>query len=322
MKPSAVAELVLLAALWGASFLFMRVAAPEFGPVPLVGVRVAVAALCLAPMVWIAPKTPTAAPPAGARWRRYVWPAAVLGVTNSALPFCLFAYATLSVTGGFAAVLNATAPFFAAFVARAWLGERLSAARAAGLVVGFAGVVVLVWKSVSFKAGGSGWAVSAGLAASLLYGYSANYTKRRGGGLDPLPLAAGSQVAAALLLLGPAAWLLSTAPTPPTGRAWLAAAALGVLCTALAYVLYFRLLAAAGPTKAIAVTFLVPLFAMAWGFLFLGEGATPRMLAGMAMVLAGTGLTTGIIGGPRAARAAPPGQTRTGLQATTGWKSA
>ena len=321
MKPSAVAELVLLAALWGASFLFMRVAAPEFGPVPLLGVRVAVAAACLAPVVWLVRgrRDADAPVPAPGGWRRYAWPAAVLGATNSALPFCLFAYATLSVTGGFAAILNATAPFFAAFVARVWFGERLTAPRAAGLVVGFAGVVVLVWNTVSFKAGGSGWAVAAGLAASLLYGFAANYTKRRAGTLDPLALAAASQVAAALLLLAPAAWLAPVTPVTPSGKAWGMAVALGVLCTALAYVLYFRLLASAGPTRAIAVTFLIPLFAIGWGYLFLNETATPRMLIGMAMVLTGTGLTTGVIG-RRAA--APAGHTRTGLQATTGWKSA
>jgi len=291
-------ELVLLAALWGASFFFMRVAAPEFGPVPLIGVRVAVAAAVLAPVFLSARVRGSEG---GFRLLRGgASHVVVLGVVNSALPFCLFAFATLSVTSGMAAILNATAPFFTAFVARVWLRERLSPPRVAGLVIGFAGVVVLVWKVASFRSGGAGWAVAAGLGGSFCYGVAANYVKRHASATHPLALAAGSQVAAAALLLPATLWSLSRAAAPPSARAWVMAVALGVLCTAVAYVLYFRLIAAAGPTGAITVTFLIPVFAMVWGFVFLGEGVTPRMIAGMVLVLAGTGLTTGLIRFPRA----------------------
>ena len=313
MSCRSVAELVLLAALWGASFLFMRVAAPQFGPVPLIGVRVAVAAACLAPVLPLLLRGRADLHQTAAGLRTYAVPAVVMGVLNSVIPFCLVASATLSVTAGFAALLNATAPFFAAIVARLWSGERMAPARAAGLVVGFGGVVVLTWGNASFKPGGSGWAVLAGLVASACYGVAANYTKHRAAALNPLALAAASQVAAALVLMPPTLWWLARAGAVPSANAWAMAVALGVLCTAVAYVLYFRLLASVGPTRAIAVTFLIPLFATGWGLVFLHEAVTPRMVVGMALVLTGTALTTGVLG----RRRTPAVQTGVGFHATT-----
>lgn len=288
-------ELVVLAALWGASFLFMRVAAPEFGPVALIALRVGIAAALLLPALALR------GGPSGLRGR--LLHVLVLGAINSALPFCLLAYATLSVTAGLASILNATSPLFGGLVAHLWLKDRLTRSRALGLAVGFAGVVFLFLGRASFRPGGAGLAVVAALTATLSYGVAASYAKRFLGGANPLAVAAGSQLGAALLLLPVAAALWPAGAV--SKRAWGAVAALGVACTAVAYVLYFRLIASVGPARAIAVTFLIPAFAVAWGALFLGEAITFRMLAGAGIVLAGTALATGFVKLPPR-RAAPP----------------
>jgi len=285
MKTRDLMELLFLAALWGGSFLFMRVASPEFGPIPLIEIRVAIAAMFLsAVLAWRA----------GLRGLRGKFvPLIVLGAINSALPFCLFAYATLYVTAGFAAVLNASAPLFGALVAYLWFRETLTRARVLGLGIGFLGVLVLVWGRISFKGDGSGWAVVAALAASLAYGFAANYTKRHLTGHDPVVTASGSQIAATALLL-PLAFLYWPAATPSLAS-WLSAIALGIACTGIAYILYFRLIAHVGPARAIAVTYLIPLFGMIWGLVFLHEAITPNMMAGCAVILLGTALATGTL---------------------------
>jgi drug/metabolite transporter (DMT)-like permease len=289
-------ELTVLAAIWGASFLFMRVAAPELGPVALIALRVGIAAAALLPVLALRGGL--------GQLRGRGWSVLVVGALNSALPFCLLAYATLSVTAGFAAILNATTPLWGALVAHFWLRDRLDRGRALGLLVGFAGVGFLVWGRASFRPGGGGLAVAAALLATLSYGVSASYTKRYLAGMNPLAAAAGSQLAAALLLLLPAALLWPAQPV--SARAWGAVLGLGLACTAVAYVLFFRLIASVGPARAIAVTFLIPPFALLWGALFLGESLTPRVLSGAGVVLVGTALATGLVKLPahRRARAA------------------
>jgi drug/metabolite transporter (DMT)-like permease len=274
-----------LAAVWGASFLFMRVATPEFGPIPLIAVRVSLATVCLFPPLFSrAPHRPTHIQrPSPLAWL-------LLGAVNSALPFTLFAYATLSLTAGLTAILNATAPFFTAIVAALWLKDPLTPRRILGLLVGFTGVIVLFWNRASFKPGGSGLAFLAGLAAAACYGFGANYTKRCFSKIDPLRLATISQFTAALSLLPLAIYYRPHAL--PTPKAWLMVSALAVLSTALAYVLYFRLIAAVGPARAVTVTFLIPVFAMIWGAVFLNESITTQTLAGTAIILTGTLLTT------------------------------
>ncbi|MBI3549291.1 MAG: DMT family transporter [Elusimicrobia bacterium] len=284
METRDVSDLVILAALWGGSFLFMRVAAPEFGPLALIELRVLIAALFLAPIL-IRSRSAL---------RPYLGRMFVLGAVNSALPFALFAYATLSVTAGFAAILNSTAPFFTALVAWVWLKQRLTSRQVVGLLIGFVGVLTLVWDKASFKPGGSGLAILACLAASFLYGLSANYIKTRLPEVKPLDIAAGTQAGAALFLLPFALW--AAPAVMPSLKAWLTTAALGVLCTGVAYMLYFRLIASAGPTRAIAVTFLIPVFGMLWGALFLKEAVTLTMAIGTAIILLGTSLTTGLLG--------------------------
>jgi drug/metabolite transporter (DMT)-like permease len=277
-------DLIVLGAIWGASFLFMRIAAPEFGPVPLIAARVAIAAIFLVAV--LARRGGLGRLYASAR------PLAVLGAMNSAVPFSLFAYAVLSVTAGFAAVLNSTAPLFGALVAFVWLHDRPTATRVTGLIVGFAGVVMLVWGRLAVEAGGAP-AVFAGLSAAVLYGISANYTKRRLGGVDPLVIAAGSLVAASAFLL-PLALIYAPASMPSLGS-WVSTILLGVVCTGVAYIFYFRLLTRVGPSGALTVTYLIPAFGVWWGHLFLDEAISSSMIAGCSVILLGTALATGTL---------------------------
>lgn len=277
-------DLGLLAAIWGGSFLFMRIAVPQFGPLPLMAVRCGVGAAVLLPLLVVQ----GGLAPLRARPGAF----ALVGLLNSALPFALFGYATLSLTAGFASLLNATVPMFAALVAFLWLGEAPGRRRLAGLAVGFAGVLVLVAGRGSIAPGGDLAAVLAALVAALSYGVAAAQARRSMTGTPSLALAAGSQVGATAVLALPAA--LTWPASSPDTSAWAAALALGAVCTGLAYLLYFRLLTRVGATTATAVTFLVPVFGILWGALFLGERPTATMVAGGIVILAGTALTTGV----------------------------
>jgi drug/metabolite transporter (DMT)-like permease len=289
MRRRDLGELVLLAAVWGASFLFMRLGAGEFGAIPLSWLRVAGAARVLLPL--LRGRGETAA--LRAHWK----PVFVVGVMNSALPFVLFSYALLSITASLSSIFNAASPLFGALIAWLWLKDRLSAPRIAGLFIGFAGVLGLAGDEAGVSgnadATSGALAVLACLLASLLYGWSVNFTRRYLTGVPSMAVAAGSQLAAALVLLVPALWLWPAAT--PGAAAWANVAGLAVLCTGLAYILYFRLIAHAGPGYAIAVTYLIPAFAVLWGGLFLGERPTAVMLAGCAVILLGTALATGLL---------------------------
>ena len=287
-------ELVALAALWGASFLFMRIAVPAFGPVALVFLRLAGAALLLVPLL--------AARGELASLRRHWRAIAVVGVLNSALPFLCFAYAALSITAGLSAILNSATPLFAAVVAWLWLGDRMTPLRIVGLAVGFAGVLWIGWDSADFKPGGSASAIAACLVATLSYAVAPSLAKRYLAGAPPLAAAAGSQLTAALLLALPAVhWWPAVAPS---AHDWIVAALLAVFGTGVGYILYFRLIANAGPTNAVAVTYLIPLFAVLWGAIFLGERPTLAIVVGCAVIFLGTALATGGLA-PRALRGAP-----------------
>jgi len=278
-------ELILLAALWGGSFLVMRYAAPAFGAAALIWLRVAIASLCLAPLLLLRGQ--------GAVLREHAAAIAVMGVFNSALPFVLIAWATLSITAGLASILNATVPIFAALIGAVWLGDKLGASRALGLAVGFGGVLMLAADKADFKPGGSGWAIVAMLVATFSYGFAANLTKRRLAGVPALVNAAGSQIISAIVLAPLAYWFWPA--QIPGGMAWLAVLVLGVGCTALAYLLFFRLVTHVGASRTVTVTFLIPLFGVLWGSVFLGEALKVGMLAGGAVVVLGTALATGVL---------------------------
>jgi drug/metabolite transporter (DMT)-like permease len=265
-------ELVVLAAIWGASFLFMRVAAPDFGAVALVEIRLALGAIVLLPFLWRA----RALFPA----RR--WPLlALVGAINSAVPFVLFAWAAQRAPAGVGAICNAMAVLFTALIAVAFFGESISKRRAVALFAGFAGVLVL---ASSKTAGVSvGWAVAAGTGAAFLYGIGANLVRKYLTGVTPAAVAAATLSCAALLTLPFAIAWWPEQPIPL--RSWAAAALLGVLCTGLAFAMYYRLIVRIGPARAVTVTYLVPLFGVFWAWWLLGEAVTPAMaVAGVLIV--------------------------------------
>lgn len=294
MRPRDVIELLLLSVLWGAAYLFMRAAVPAFGPAPLVALRLGLAALLLLPV--LAWRGGLAGLQANAR------PLLLIGLPFTALPFMLLAFASLHITAGLVAVLNATAPLFAALAAHHLFKERLGAWRAWGLVVGFAGVAALVWGNATFKTGGGVLAVLAVLGASMSWGVGANYTRRHLAGVDSMVITVGTLLVASLCI-APFAALDWPAQTP-SPRAWAELAFLGVASSGIGFLMYFRLLRRIGPVRAMSVTFLNPVVAIVSGAWYLDEEITLQMIAGGAVVLFGTALTLGLIG-PSASSAAP-----------------
>src|SRR5512137_3131830 len=225
MKPRDAVDLVLLAAVWGSSFLFIRIAAPAFGPVALVEVRMASGALVLLPLLAAGLGLPAL--------RRHARPIALISVINFAVPFVLTSYAMLTLTAAFASMLNGTVPMWTALIGALWFGERVRPSQWLGLATGAIGVVVLVGDKVHFDRSGAGWtetvAVGAALLGMIFYGLSANVAKRTLGGVPPLATAAGSQIGGATLLapLAVATWPAQA----PSAGAWAAVLVLGVLCT-------------------------------------------------------------------------------------------
>lgn len=280
MKFSDLCELLLLAAVWGASFLFMRIAAPVIGPVLLIELRVLIAGLALGLLSLRLNLL--------SEVRQQLVPLLVVGCLNSAIPFLLFAIASLYLPAGFASILNATAPLFGTLIAGLWLRERLTLSKFIGLIVGFSGVTILVgWTTMptdlSFVL-----SVGAGLTASFLYAIAAPYAKQKLSDVDPITVATGSQLGATLVLFPLTPFFLPEAfPSP---KIVLVVLALGILSTALAYVLYFRLIANIGASKALTVAYLIPLFAMLWGALVLGEPITQSMIVGCSLILSGTAI--------------------------------
>ena len=294
------AELLGLAAIWGASFLFMRAGASDFGPVALAFVRATGALAFLLPLMAWRGETGQA--------RRHWRALFLVGVTNSAVPFLCFSYAALTIPAAMLSIFNATTPLMGAVIAWAWLHDRMTATRAVGLAIGFGGVVWLVW-SRSGSALSHGFAVEAivpmlaCLGATLGYGFSASFTKRFLTGVPAVASAAGSQAAASLVLAVPAAFAWPA--QAPSATAWGTALLLAVLCTGVAYVVYFHLIGRIGPARAISVTYLIPLFAALWGFVFLRERVNADMVLGGAIILLGTALTTGVLRWPQGRGAEP-----------------
>jgi len=287
MKKSDLACLLTLAALWGASYLFMRVGAGEFGALSMAGARATGASLLLMPI--LAARRDGSLAQLRRHWQRI----ALVGMTNCALPFLLFGYAALSINASLSAIFNAATPLYAAIIGWLWIKERIDAPRAASLALGFAGVAWLVCDGVGFKDGATGWAVLACVAATMLYAFSAHYSKQRLAHIDPLVVATGSQLSSAIVLSVPA-WIWRPA-VMPSASSWMALLALTVASTALAYVLFFHLIARVGAARTMAVPFLVPAFGVLWGVLFLGEVFSAKMALGAALIVAGTALTTGIL---------------------------
>jgi len=293
MPARALALLVTLAALWGGSFVFMRIAVSAMGPVPLTFVRVTLAALVLLSLAAARRDVPDLR----TRWRGF----AVIGLVNSALPFVLICFAEQTITASTAGILNATSPFFGAIAAALWLGEPLTARKSGGMALGLAGVALLVGLQPEPLTFTTGVAVAACLAAAVCYGLAGVYARKRMQGVPSFAIACGSQLSAAIVL-APVLPFVSM-PGPVTSWVVFNVVALAVASTAIAYLIYFRLIADIGPSRALTVTFLIPLFGVLWGYLFLGEAITANMLAGGALIVAGTALAlTGGAAGVAAAR--------------------
>ena len=278
------AQLLALGAIWGSSYPFMRVATRELSPPALVATRLVFATVFFLPWLLKRERIVTIR----ARWKALL----LLSAMNSAVPFMLLAYCTQQLSGSVAAIINATVPFFAAIVAWAWLKDKPRSVQWWGLLIGFAGVVVLVFPKLQSGSPSSALAVGAGLTAALLYAISANFTKKVLAEVEPMTIAVAGTMFATLLALPIG---LATLPAKmPSATALAAAATLGVLCTAIAYIIFYRLFASIGPTKAVTVTFLIPLFSVIWGVLFIDERVTWNLAAGGGLILGGMVLTTGL----------------------------
>ena len=288
-QTSWIPEFVLLAAIWGASFLFTRIGTVEFGVWATAGLRVLIATLFLLPILLIRGHSQSL---------REHWKLVLLvGLTNSAIPFVCFSFALQSITVGLSSLLNATVPLFGAVIAWVWLSDRPSGSRMLGLAIGFIGVAMLAWDKASFKpdASGlsSGWGVLACLFACICYGISASFTKKFLGGLPSLVSSTGSQLGAALALLPLTIFYWPSQAV--SMKAWGAVITLGVVCTGFAYILFFRLIERAGPAKALSVTFAIPVFAVLYGVILLGETVTPWMVGCGLVIVLGTTLSTGLL---------------------------
>ncbi len=280
MRNADLARLLLLAAIWGGSFLFMRILAPVLGVLWTAELRVAIAGIAMLAFMGATRRPMKFA----ANWKQYL----VLGTLNSALPFALYSYAALTLPAGYSAILNATSPLWGALVGAAVLGEQLTMRKLAGLATGIIGVTFLVRLGPAAFTQQVLVAALACVAAALCYGIAGAYSKKALAGITPPMMATGSQLAAAFFILP----FLPLAPMrgEVTGFIILIEFALALLCSAVAYFIYFRLIADLGPTKALTVTFLTPLFALVWGALFLHESIDLNTLIGCALVIVATWL--------------------------------
>lgn len=286
MKTKDLLALIMLAALWGSSFLFVRIASPALGPFLAIFLRVGVGAVVLIAYLRVAHL------PLHFRrhWRAYLG----MGALNAALPFTLFAIALLNLNASYTSILNATSAFFTAIVAAVWIKDPLTWRKLLGIGLGMAGVVMLVEFNPVPLTPASIVSVVLVLLATFSYGIAAVFARRNSQGIPPASFAAGQQVTASLLMFPFAAATLPAAHaiTPSVIGAVLG---VGVLCTGVAYLLYYRLIANVGPVRALTVTFLVPVFGIVWGALLLNEVITPNMIAGFVAILIGMSLVLNLI---------------------------
>ena len=282
MTIASLVRLIALSAIWGASFLFMRMGAPVLGPVRLIEWRVGLAAIFLLGVGWLLKRGLEVRD----HWKHYL----VLGLFNSALPFLLFAFAARTLSASLLSILNATAPIWGAVIGAAWTRTALTGRASLGLGLGVAGVAFLVGFDPSALREGAPVAIGLGLGGAFSYGIATNYAKAAKK-VEPFANAHGSMWAATFLI-APALPFFPSAPMP-TATVELAVVALGVVCSGIAYLLYFRLVADIGAAPALTVTFLVPVFGILWGHLLLGEPVGWNTLGGACVVILGTALVTG-----------------------------
>lgn len=291
MNSTNVFRLIALAAIWGGAFLFLRICAPVLGPAMLIELRLLLAALFLAVVALVLGKRLDVR----RHWKHFT----ILGLFNSALPFLLFAYAARTLPASVMSVLNATAPLWGALIGVVWKRQPVSLATGAGLALGMAGVALLVGFDPAAALPGAGVAVVCVLVAPMSYSIASLYAKSAQH-VDSFANAHGSMWSASILVLPALAFF--PVPGTPTVGVMGAVVALGILCSGIAYLMYFRLIEEAGSTPALAVTFLIPVFGILWGALFLDEAIGWHTITGSAIVLVGTALVTGFM--PRFGRSA------------------
>ena len=277
-----ISELIFLSAIWGSSFLFLRLTSTVFGPIFLIEMRVLSGLAVLLPLVLFLGKL--------AEFQKHWKMIATVSLMNMAIPFCFFAFSAVYIGAGLLSIINATVPIFSACVAYVVYKERLSRNSLLGLLIGFLGVVVLMFNpGESF--GPSGWlAIFSALLACLLYGTAINLTVNNLQGVSGLTITAGGLFVSSLVLLPFALW--ARPEVLPVGNIWWSVFALGIVCTGFGFVMFYRLIDRIGAGRAIMTTYLIPVFSILWGNIFLGESVTLIMVAGCILVLLGVGLTT------------------------------
>lgn len=285
MTPANLIRLLVLAALWGGSYALLRLVAPVLGGVGTMWTRISVGGAAMLVIAFALSRD--------LEWRRWKWRYLMVGVFNTALPFTLISWAMVRLPAGYGAILNACAPFFTVFFSFVLLKERVGRSQWLGMLLGVAGIGAIVRLGPVSITPGTLAAVLACVAATMSYGFINVYTKKYLGDAPPMGVAAGSLVLPALLLAPAGIAVLPEAwPSPAVVTGVLV---LGVVCSAFANLLYFRLIVEAGPTRSASVTFLVPVFGALWGAVFFGEPLTAPMFFGAALVLIGVGLVLGII---------------------------
>jgi len=284
MRAHSIVELLLLSFFWGSSFLLIQVGVAEFGPAPLIFLRTMLAGLVL--FIVLA-------------FRREIWSLLThwknfvpLGLLDSSLPYLLSAYAALHIPSGTISVINAVTPLWGALVAWLWLGIRLTVTSILGLLIGLLGITFLVWDRFELALNDSTLALTAAICGPICYALSACYAKKYLSSFSPFVNATGSSLTSGVLLL-PLAWYWWP-QAPVSTTAWMAALVLAVLCSAVAYVLYYRLIQHIGPARAMTVSYLVPVVGLFWGWMLLDEHFTLRTLLGVLLIFSGLALANGI----------------------------
>nr|WP_272495877.1 EamA family transporter [Bacillus pinisoli] len=283
--------MVGLAGLWGASFLFIRIASPAIGPFPTIQGRVTIASAALLIFILMFAKSTRW----GMHWKQYM----IIGALNAAIPFILIATASLHLHASILAIINSMTPLFTAVIAWKWMKEKLSVKKCFGILVGIVGVIILVGWSPLLITSEVIIAIIFSILSTVSYGFAGVYAKKAFNGVPPLSIAFGQQMGATLLLIPFTLLNLPPSSSALTTKVAFSVICLALLCTAIGYLLYFYLIANVGPTKTLSVTFLVPLFGMIWGIVFLNEQITLGMIAGLTVILSSVFLISDIRYNPK-----------------------
>ena len=280
-------ELLILSAIWGSSFLFLRIASPEFGPIFLIEMRVASGLIVLLPICLLLGKIQELKE----NWKMIF----ILSLSNMTIPFCLFAYSALNMGAGILSIINATVPFFTAIIAFLVYQQRMTRYGLIGLMVGFMGVAVLVFDPSESSGVTNDLAIPSALFACVLYGVALNIVSHKLQGVSGISITTGALFFSTIVLIPFA--VIERPEVMPQGSVWFSVLALGVVCTGFGYILFYRLIARIGSQPAIMTTYLIPIFSILWGNLFLAESITLFMIFGGMLVLMGVGMTTGRLPG-------------------------